>query len=293
MRYIITGGAGFIGSCLSNRLVDEGHEVFVFDDLRFGDSARLNSKVNLEVINIENREMLLKKMLKVDGLFHLAAFSRSGPSFDKGFETFNSNVSGLINILDGCLKFKIPKVIFAGSATFYGNNCGINRISDLPDFLNMYALSKGVGELLMKQYFRNYGLRYNILRYFNVYGPNQPSLGEYALVIGIFIENKKLGKSLEIHGSGNQKRDFIHVNDVVEATVRAMNSEVHSNTFNVGSGLSYSILDIAKMISQDIVFSERRKGDADSILADISDTKNILGWEPKISITNGISELLR
>lgn len=291
MNYIVTGGAGFIGSKLANKLVELGHDVTVIDDLRFGDASLLDKKINFCQVSIENRYECINSMHKSDGLFHLAAFSRSGPSIDKAYETFSSNVMGMINVLDGCLKYNIKRVIFAGSATYYGNGGSKNKVTDLPDFLNMYGLSKGIGELLLKQYNRNFGLDYLILRYFNVYGPGQPTEGEYALVIGIFLQRFRDNLPLIIHGSGIQRRDFIHVADVVDATIKAMMSGRSQKVYNVGFGQNISISELASIISHNQKFEKRRDGDAEEILADIEDTVFDLNWKPKINIIDGINQL--
>jgi UDP-glucose 4-epimerase len=292
MKYIVTGGAGFIGSKLANFLDSKGHEVVVIDNLIFGDESNLNHNIKFIKVDITDRSGLFDCLSKADVLFHLAAFSRSGPSLSRGFETFNSNVLGLINVLDCCRHYEISKVVFAGSATFYGSKGGLNRVGDPSDFLNMYGLSKGVGEMILSQYSRNFSLNFTVLRYFNVYGPGQPSTGEYALVIGIFIDAFKRAVPLEIHGDGRQRRDFIHVDDVVSATYNAALYGKNSEIYNVGYGKNISIKELADIISPELTFSPRRLGDSEEILADISKTIKDLKWEPSISIQEGINRLL-
>lgn len=291
MNYLVTGGAGFIGSHLVNRLFDEGHKVRVLDNLSFGDRTKLNPNIELLEGDILEPNVCNRACKKIDGVFHLAAFSRSGPSFDKSDLCNASNVTGTLNILNAALNEKVDKIVYSGSSTFYGDQAGSQHEGLSGDFLNFYGLTKHIGELYTLQYFRNFGLKANILRYFNVYGPGQPSEGEYALVLGIFLKRYLAGEKLEIHGTGEQRRDFIHVYDVVEANIKAMESPVSGEIFNIGSGQNYSINDLADHFPIDRYYTERREGDAEETLADIEKAKSLLGWKPEISLRDGINQL--
>lgn len=293
MHYLVTGGAGFIGSHLANRLFEDGHTVRVLDNLSFGDRTKLNPNIELIVGDILNPKVCNRACKNIDGIFHLAAFSRSGPSFDKSDLCNASNVTGTLNILNAAINENVDKIVYSGSSTFYGDQTGLQHEEMSGDFLNFYGLTKHVGELYTLQYSRNFGLKTNVLRYFNVYGPGQPGEGAYALVLGIFLKRFKAGKKLEVHGSGEQRRDFIHVYDVVEANKMAMESEVSGEIFNIGSGKNYSINDLADHFPIDRYYTERREGDAEETLADIGKAKSLLGWKPTVSLRDGINQLMK
>lgn len=292
MHYLVTGGAGFIGTHLCNYLISLGHQVSILDDMSFGDPTKIHPKAKLIIGKIEDSNLCLEVTKNIDGVFHMAAFSRSGPSFDMPEQCHESNALGTLNILQACKKNGVKRIVYSGSSTFYGNKMGVQKEGDPGDFLNFYGLTKHVGELYVQQFYRNFGLECNILRYFNVYGPGQPATGAYALVLGIFIDRFKKGEKLEIHGSGEQRRDFIHVLDIVKANVAAMNSETVGEIFNIGSGINYSIKELANFFPIENYHTERRSGDAEETLADISKAQKYLDWNPEISLEQGISQLI-
>jgi UDP-glucose 4-epimerase len=187
----------------------------------------------------------------------------------------------------------VKRFVYSGSSTYYGNRTPPHRESDPPDLLNIYGLTKRVGEQYTLMFDEGFDLPSVVLRYFNVYGPRQPETGAYALVLGIFLKRQADGKPLEIHGDGSQRRDFIHVRDVVAANIAALESGVRGEVFNVGSGTSLSVKQLADMISPDQIHTEARKNDSEATLADISKIQAALGWSPKISFADGLKELLR
>jgi UDP-glucose 4-epimerase len=175
----------------------------------------------------------------------------------------------------------------------YGNTAPPHR-EDMPsEFLNFYSLTKAVGEQYCFLFDRQYGLSTAVVRYFNVYGPRQPQTGTYALVLGIFLKRLAQGLPLVIHGDGSQRRDFVHVKDAVAATIRVYESDARAEVFNVGSGTNVSIKEIAGMISANQEHAPRRAGDAEITLADITRIRTRLGWEPKISLEEGLRELIQ
>jgi nucleoside-diphosphate-sugar epimerase len=293
MHYLVTGGAGFIGTHLSNTLAKAGHQVRVLDDLSFGDATQLHPDVEFIQGSIQDLATCEKAVAGVDGIFHMAAFSRSGPSFDMPFECHDSNVLGTLNMLAAARKQGVKRMVYSGSSTFYGNHPGIQNENDGGDFLNYYGLTKHIGELYVKQYVRNFGLEANILRYFNVYGPGQPATGAYALVVGIFLNKYRNKETLEIHGSGEQRRDFIHVSDVVQANIKAMETSYVGEIFNVGSGINYSVNELAAFFPLDKIHTESRAGDANTTLADVQKVTSLLGWSPKISLEEGIKSMIQ
>jgi UDP-glucose 4-epimerase len=228
-----------------------------------------------------------------DAVFHMAAMSRSAASLDNIEVCTTANIVGTQNVLIACKAAGVKKVVYSGSSTYYGNQPAPHREDMAGDFLNFYGLSKYVGEEYCLMFDRLYGLPCVVLRYFNVYGPRQPEEGVYALVLGIFLRRAAQGLPLVIHGSGEQRRDFIHVRDVAEANIAALESGAHGVRLNVGSGTSFSVKELADMISANQEYAPRRRADAEVTLADLSLTKATIAWEPSISFQSGIEELSR
>jgi UDP-glucose 4-epimerase len=265
----------------------------VLDDLSFGDASKLHPDIAFIRGSILDLATCEKAVLGVDGIFHMAAFSRSGPSFDMPFECHESNVLGTLHVLAAARKHGVKRLVYSGSSTFYGNHPGIQNEKDAGDYLNYYGLTKHIGELYVQQYVRNFGLEANILRYFNVYGSGQPTTGAYALVVGIFLDKYRNKETLEIHGSGKQRRDFIHVSDVVQANIMAMETSYVGEIFNVGSGINYSVNELAAFFPLDKIHTESRAGDANTTLADVKKITEMLGWAPQISLEEGIKSMIQ
>jgi UDP-glucose 4-epimerase len=223
----------------------------------------------------------------------MAAMSRSAASLDKIETCTSANVTGTQNVLIAAKAAGVRKVVYSGSSTYYGNQPVPHREDMAGDFLNFYGLSKYVGEEYCLMFDRLYELPCVVLRYFNVYGPRQPEEGVYALVLGIFLRRAAEGKPLVIHGDGAQRRDFVHVRDVVSANLAAAGSAVRAVRMNVGSGSTVSVKELADMISPRQEFGPRRRGDAEVTLADITRTREVLGWSPKVTLREGLAELSR
>jgi nucleoside-diphosphate-sugar epimerase len=290
--YLVTGGVGFIGFYVVRLLKKSGYSVRVIDLLPPNDAKGCVEGVEYLIGDITNLETCIKATEGVIGVFHLAAFSRSGPSFDRAFECHNNNVLGTLNILEACKINNVKRIIYSGSSTFYGNIVGPQTEDLKGDFLNFYGLTKYLGELYVAQFSRNFGIEFNILRYFNVYGSFQPEDGEYALVISVFLKRFINKMPLEIHGDGNQRRDFIHVEDVACANLLAMETNITKEVFNIGFGKNYSINELALLFNSPLIYTPRRVGDALETLADISKAKKYLKWEPKIDLKAGVKMLL-
>jgi nucleoside-diphosphate-sugar epimerase len=295
-KVLVTGGAGFIGSHLCEGLLARGYQVRVLDSLVYG--RRENVPPAVEFIQGDIRELATCRRAAqgMDGVFHCAAMSRSGPSQDQIDLCTQSNVTGTQNMLLAARDAGVKHFIYSGSSTCYGNRPVPHRESDPPDLLNIYGLTKRVGEEYCLLFDRTSDLACVVLRYFNVYGPRQPETGAYALVLGIFLNRHAENKVLEIHGEGTQRRDFVHVRDVVSANIaafdRAPEKGVRGEIFNVGSGENLSVKELADMISSSQVHTEARKGDAAATLADISKIRSALGWSPKVSFAEGLKELI-
>lgn len=289
MNVLVTGGAGFIGSHLVELLLEKGHKVTVLDNLSQGKRAWVHPKANFIEGNILDYGLLSFLCKDKEAVFHLAAMSRVLPSLTQTpIISFQNNVQGTLNVLEACKVAKVKKVIYSASSTVYGNIPAPQHEDTQSDPLTMYALSKYAGELYCWQYLRNYGLNTVSLRYFQVYGPRQPIEGEYAMVTGIFLDQKKKNLPLTIHGDGSQKRDFIHVRDIAKANLAALEGNIAdiNGVCNVGTGISTSIQELANMISQNQAYTPARKFDMLETRASKPFCENM------IDLQTGINELL-
>ena len=288
---LVTGGAGFIGSHLCEGLLAAGFSVRVLDSLIYGKREWVPQAAEFIEGDIRDIDACHQAAAGMEAVLHCAAMSRSGPSQEHLDLCTQSNIAGTQNMLLAARDAGIKKFIYSGSSTYYGSRTPPHRESDPPDFLNIYGLTKRVGEQYCLLFDEGFGVPCIVFRYFNVYGPRQPETGAYALVLGIFLRRAADGKVLEIHGDGAQRRDFVHVRDIVSANLAALKSPVRGEVFNVGSGTNISVKELADMISPDQVHTEGRKGDSSATLADISKIKAALNWSPLVSFADGLKEL--
>lgn len=289
---LVTGGAGFIGSHLCEALVAGGYRVRVLDNLSSGNRDWLPPTAMLIEGDVTDPATCDRAMQGMDAVCHLAAMSRVTTDMDKIDLCTRSNILGTQNILMAAKAHNIKKIVYSGSSTAYGNQPLPHKEDKTQiELLNFYAVSKFAGEQYCQLFDRFYGLPTTVLRFFNVYGPRQPEVGVYALVIGIFLKQLREHKPLELHGGGSQRRDFVHVRDVARAIIAAIKSPHHGNTYNVGTGQSHSIKEIADLISSNQVTAPARAGDAKETLADITHIAQDLGWAPQVSLAKGIAEL--
>ena len=304
MNYLVTGGAGFIGSHLVERLLKAGHRVTVIDNLLSGSLENLNFpeySSNLKVITRSITEPLedIFNDEKFDALFHLAALPSVQFSIQNPVETNETNVDGTLNLLDNCRAFGVKRFIFSSSCAIYGNPSKLPTPEDLaPNPLSPYALHKIIGEQYCTLFTTIYGMECISLRYFNVFGPKQNPNGNYASLIPKFITMISQDKSPVINGNGAQTRDFIFVSDVVEANIAAANTqskECFGKVFNVGSGVSKFV----NQITGNILSLAGKKIEAlhgppviepENALADIAKAKQFLDWEPRVSFEDGLKE---
>ena len=292
-KILVTGGAGFIGSHLVEGLLAKGYTVRVMDNLASGRKDWVHPESEFIEADICDANACLRAAEGMDAIFHMAAMSRAGPSLDNIEICTQSNIIGTQNILVASRAKKVGKVVYSGSSTYYGNQPAPHFEYETPSqFLNFYALTKYMGEQYTLMFDNIFRLPAVVLRYFNVYGPRQPQEGAYALVLGIFLKRWLENKPLVIHGEGRQRRDFIHVRDVVRANIMALESDVHGQIFNVGSGTNISIQELADLISKNQVHQQRRPGDAEITLADIRRITAALGWRPEISFDDGLREMM-
>ena len=292
MKYAVTGGAGFIGSHLVKNLVERGNEVIVIDNLNTGKKEnieKISKKIDFFEIDIRDFSAVEDILKNIDGIFHEAALASVQDSFRIPDEFFEVNVNGTENIFKIGKKLGI-KIVYASSSSIYGNPIRIPiKESDGKNPFNPYAKTKLEGDKLAEKYAKN-GLKVIGLRYFNVFGPRQSK--EYAGVIKLFLERIQQGLSPLINGDGLQVRDFVYVDDVVNANILAMESNIDGEFFNIGTNSTISVLDLANII---IKFSGLKlkpihqpavPGDVKATQADITKAKMMLKWKPTTSIEN-------
>ena len=292
-KVIVTGGAGFIGSHIVDALINEGYEVHIVDDLSAGKKENVNEKAILHTIDIRDKEKLMPIFEGAKYVFHEAAMLRVQYSIENPVETNEVNVVGLLNVLEASRLNKVERLIFASSAAVYGDQDKCPQSEEMSvSPLSPYAAHKYIGEVYLKLYTRIYGLQTVSLRYFNVYGPRLDPEGAYPLVIGYFLKLLKENKPLTITGDGNQTRDFVHVSDVVRANLLALKSEKvgKGEVINIGTGNQYSVNQIAELIGGPKEYIPPRV-EPRATQADIKKAKELLGWEPNVSIEEGIGEL--
>ncbi|MFA6999683.1 MAG: NAD-dependent epimerase/dehydratase family protein [Candidatus Paceibacterota bacterium] len=293
VKVIVTGGAGFIGSHIVDMLVLEGYEVHIVDDMSAGKEENINPGAIFHKVDIRDKEGLIPIFKDAKYVFHEAAVPQVEYSIQNPVETNDINVNGLLNVLEVSRVNKVKRVIFASSCAIYGNQEKLPITEDMhPSPLSPYALHKYIGEGYMKLYSEIYGVETVCLRYFNVYGPRQSVDGSYPLVIAKFLDLKKNGKSLMIVGTGENTRDYVNVRDIVRANIFAMESGNvgKGEIINIGTGYQASVNKIAEIIGGEVEHSLPRL-EPKSLQADIKKAKELLNWEPSITLEEGIKEL--
>ena len=298
MKYVITGGAGFIGSHITKKLVEDGEDVTVIDNLNTGKEENLQSvkgKITFLKGDILDEELLNDITKNVDGVFHQAALASVQDSFSKPEEYHDVNVNGTENILKLAKKNNF-KVVYASSSSVYGNPERIPiKESDSKNPINPYAETKLKKEELATKY-AEIGVKVIGLRYFNVFGKGQSK--EYAGVLKLFLEKIRDKAPPKINGDGTQFRDFVYVEDVANANIMSMDSDVNHEFFNVGTNTSITILDLAKTIIKSAglniepTFGPALKGDVQKTIANIDLIKEKIGWEPKIMLEKWIEDII-
>jgi UDP-glucose 4-epimerase len=292
MKYLVTGGAGFIGSNLVDELINLGHDVICIDDesAECHEQFYWNDKAQNYKYDICDYDLIAPLFIDVDCVFHVASDARIQPAILNPKKSIQSNAVGTANILELCRVNKVGRLIYSSTSSAYGKKALLpNQEIQTSDPLTPYSAAKVFGENLARVYFNLYGLKTISLRYFNVYGDRQPLKGQYAPVIGLFLKQKREGRPLTVVGDGSQRRDFTHISDVIQANILA--SEVYNGfgeVYNIGYGSSYSILEIANMISNDVKFIPSRIGEVQKTLASNQKFKDLTGWVPKVSLMDWI-----
>ena len=296
-KYVITGGAGFIGSHIAEQLLILGHEVAVIDSLRTGFKKNLDG-MNVAFVKGDIRdESLVKRVIhNTDAVFHLAALVSVPESLLKMKECIDINTLGTLNVLDAARENKACEVVLSTSAANYGDNPVLPKVESMfPEPMTPYAITKLDGEYYLRMYLDQYKLETASLRYFNVFGPRQDPKSAYAAAVPIFINKALKNEPITIFGDGSQTRDFIYVKDVVRANILA--SQVGNETYNVALGHSTSILQLAEKIKEltnsksEIIFLDERPGDIKHSKADTTKF-NKLGFQPSYTLDNALNETI-
>jgi len=305
MKHLVTGGAGFIGSHLVDRLIADGNEVIVIDDHSSEANEKFyhNEKARYFDCSVTDFDSIFPLFHEIDVVYHLAAESRIQPCIKNPRLAVETNVVGMCNVLECSRHNGVGRVIYSSTSSAYGLLPLPHKEDGKKDCsLNPYSVTKAAAEDLCVLYHRLYGLETVIFRYFNVYGDRQPTRGQYAPVIGIFMDRRNKKNAMSVVGDGEQRRDYVNVHDVVNANVLASVSEnrnILGEIFNVGTGKNYSVNDIVEMIcmtdgnaaaveGKDFEFVENRPGESRITLANIDKIQNMMGWFPQVELKDWI-----
>lgn len=294
---VVTGGVGFIGSHIVDALVARGDEVHVVDNYVGGKyEDRFNPKAIYHELDIRATDDIQKVMAGADAVFHTAALPRVQYSIDHPVETTDTNITGTVSVLTAAARAEVRRVVYSASGSAYGEQATMPLSEDLVAHpVNPYGLQKHVGELFMQIWPMTYGIETVCLRYFNIYGPRLDPHGPYALAVGAFLLAKKEGRPLTIFGDGTITRDYTHVRDAVRANLLAAESVNvgKGEVINIGAGRNVTIQHVAELINggkENIVYANPRIEAHDS-QADNRKAKELLGWEPTVTLEEGIAEL--
>ena len=298
IKAIVTGGAGFIGSHIIDRLLHDGHKVISIDNYSTGRPENLEHLKNHPDLEIVELDVVISDLLEdyfigVDWVFHLAALADIVPSIQKPAEYFKSNVDGTFSVLEASRKANVKRFVYAASSSCYGIP------DEFPTMENTeirteypYALTKYLGEQTVLHWGKVYKLSVVPLRFFNVYGPRSRTSGTYGAVFGVFLAQKLNRQPFTVVGDGTQTRDFTFVTDVVNACIMAAESDICNEVFNVGSGGTYSVNQLVELLGGKSVYIPKRPGEPDCTFADITKIKKMLGWKPKVSFEEGVEIML-
>ena len=280
MQIIVTGGAGFVGTNLCKKLLELGHEVTSIDNYTTGKKENHIEGVRYEDFDI--RRVYDYKWVyneHPDIIFHMAAIARIQPSFTKPKEYFTTNANGTLEITDYCARNNVP-LIYAGSSSHHNGK-----------FKNPYTFSKDIGEEIIKLYQEHYNLNSSIVRFYNVYGPHQLTEGGYTTLIGRWLNNIEKGVECEVYGDGEQRRDFTHIDDIVDALIRIHKQQSYGHSFELGRGKNHSVNEVAKMLNINPIVKPPKLGEARITLNTDHLAKDVLGWDPKINLEDYIKKL--
>ena len=282
MKVLVTGGAGFVGTNLIKRLVHEGHHVTSIDNYSTGKKSNHIKHPSVVYVESDLRDMEIKHpsfWAKFDLVYHLAAIARIQPSFDNPVGYFEANAVATMKLAKLCADSNTP-LIYAGSSSHHS---GL--------YSNPYTFSKSIGEEILHMVKYNYDLKFAIARFYNVYGPYQLTEGGYTTLIGRWINNIEKGLPCVIYGDGEQRRDFTHVDDIVDGLLKMNTSLAYGKTFELGRGKNYSVNEVAEMFDINPIYKDPKPGEARNTLCEFSLAKEILGWEPKKELVSYINKI--
>jgi UDP-glucose 4-epimerase len=298
LKALVTGGAGFIGSHLVERLLADGHEVRVLDNFSTGRLENLvhvkdNPRLTINRVDAANVEEIKPLFEEIDWVFHLAALADIVPSIEMPLTYHHSNVDGTVSVLEAARNAGISRFVYAASSSCYGIPDEYPTPETVPPRpMYPYALTKYVGEQYVMHWSQLYGLPCVSLRLFNVFGPRSRTAGTYGAVFGVFLAQKLAGKPFTVVGDGTQTRDFTFVTDVVDAFIKAAESPISGEIFNVGSGNTYGVNRLVELIGGEVVYVPTRPGEPDCTFADIRKIQSALGWNSRISFEEGVRIML-
>ena len=283
MKCLVTGGVGFVGTNLIKRLLKEGHMVVSLDNYSTGKKENEQDGclyLDVDINNLEYSDTTAELLAGFDIIFHMAALARIQPSLVRPQESINANVNGTLNILELARKNNTP-VVYAGSSSFHHGLYG-----------SPYAWSKHAGEQLCELYSKVYGLSTVICRFYNVYGPHQLEDGEYSTVLGIFERQYRNKEPLTVTGTGEQRRDFTHIDDIVDGLYKCIGKNFKADIFELGRGKNFSINEVADLFNWKKVHILARNGEYDRTLCDYTNAKEKLGWEPTRNLEEYIANVI-
>lgn len=279
MKVLVTGGAGFVGTNLIKQLLKEGHQVVSVDNYHTG--LKSNHQEGAQYIEFDIRNIEDYSVWgEFDIVYHLAAIARIQPSFKEPYDYFTTNANATFKIAKYCSEKNIP-LVFAGSSSHWSGK-----------FKNPYTFSKDVSEEIIQLFQTHYGLKASIARFYNVYGPYHLKEGGYCTVIGKWENAYEEGKSLTIYGTGEKRRDFTHIDDIVGALILINEKQAWGHVFELGRGKNYSINEIASLYKTNIVYEDNKPGEAETTLCTDTLAKEILDWEAKLDISDYINNYL-
>ena len=300
MKAIVTGGCGFIGSHITDRLLSEGYQVIVIDNMSTGRKANLahhSQNINLSIVeaDINDIDTTYKYYEGVDVVFHIAALADIVPSIEQPAQYYHANVNGTFQVLECARKAGVKRLIYAASSSCYGIPDSYPTAEAAPIRPQYpYALTKNIGEQLCMHWSQVYKMNISAMRFFNVYGTRSRTSGTYGAVFGVFLAQKLAGKPYTVVGDGTQTRDFTYVTDVADACYTAsLRMDISGLAFNVGSGNTYSVNRLVELLGGDKNYIPKRPGEPDCTFADITNIKTVLGWAPQISLEDGVSKILQ
>ena len=296
---MVTGGAGFIGSHLVERLLGDGHQVTVLDDLSTGHLANLDAVMGTPLFSFHQVDVSYSDAITplfggVDWVFHLAGRADVVPSIQRPAEYHRANVDGTVAVLEASRQAGVARFVYAASSSCYGvpDEYPTPETADIRP-MYPYALTKYVGEQYVLHWDRIYQMPSVSLRLFNVFGPRSRTSGTYGAVFGVFLAQKLAGKPFTVVGDGKQTRDFTFVTDVAAAFVSAAAYDGHGEAMNVGSGNTYSVNRLVELLGGDVVHVPKRPGEPDCTFADTTKLERETGWRPKVTFEAGVGEMLR